>query len=62
MVVCPYVRTYVANACQIIRPRDLKIGTNIQLDPGSNLVNVRTPGGGNFAAARPKNSDFYMLK
>ena len=28
-----------------IGSRDLKIGTHIQPDPGSNLVNVRTPGG-----------------
>ena len=25
---------------------NLKIGTNMQLDQGSNMINVRTPGGG----------------
>ena len=28
--------------CQTVGPRDLKIGMHMQLDPESNLVNVRT--------------------
>ena len=48
-------------ACQTVGPTDLKLGMHMQLDPGSNLVNVRKGGG---TAPRPAGSeklDFYIL-
>ena len=33
-------------ACQTLGPRDLKLGMHIPLDPGSDLVNIPTPGVG----------------
>ena len=44
-----------------IAPRDLKIDTNVQLDPGRNLVNVRTTGEeGTSEAAEPEKLDFLQ--
>ena len=67
-VVYTYLPNYVPAwlmACQTIRPIDLKIGTHIQFDAGSNVVNIKTPGGGgggNPKVAGPNKLDFYMLK
>ena len=40
---CMYMLTYMANDCQTLEPKDLKLGLHMNLNQVSKLDNVRTP-------------------